>query len=66
MANAPVYSWVDSAMGRGVLGGSLRVQTLQAEEVAALALEVLRGADAGRHSRQNARSSTPRRWTGAS
>jgi signal transduction histidine kinase len=47
VANAPVYSWVDSAMDRGILGGSLRVQTLQAEEVATLALDVLRGANAG-------------------
>ena len=47
VANAPVYSWVDSTMGRGVLGGSLRVQTRQAEEVAKLALEVLHGANAG-------------------
>ena len=47
VANAPVYSWVDSAMDRGILGGSLKVQTLQAEEVATLALEVLHGANAG-------------------
>ena len=60
----PVYSWVDSTMGRGVLGGSLRVQTRQAEEVATLALEVLHGANAGDIPVRMPHICTPRRWTG--
>jgi signal transduction histidine kinase len=43
MANAPTYSWVDSAMGRGIVGGSLYVQRSVIERVGALALRVLRG-----------------------
>ena len=42
-ANAPVYCWVDSAMGHGIVGGSLKDQTRQVETLAALALRVLRG-----------------------
>jgi signal transduction histidine kinase len=42
-ANAPVYCWVDSAMGRGIVGGSLKDQSKQTEAVAALAIRVLRG-----------------------
>ena len=43
IANAPTYCWVDSAMGHGVLGGSLRSQAAQVEAVGAIALRVLRG-----------------------
>jgi signal transduction histidine kinase len=43
VANAPIYSWVDSAMGRGITGGSLRSQARQTEAVAELALRVLGG-----------------------
>ena len=42
-SNAPVYGWVDSAMGRGIVGGSLKSQQLQVEEVGKLALRVLKG-----------------------
>jgi signal transduction histidine kinase len=42
-ANAPTYSWVDSTMGRGVLGGSLYSQGAAIERVGQLALRVLRG-----------------------
>ena len=43
IANAPVYSWVDSAMDRGIVGGSLKDQVAQTEAVGQLALQVLRG-----------------------
>lgn len=43
IANAPTYSWVDSAMGRGIVGGSLKSQRVQAQTVARLALRVLQG-----------------------
>lgn len=42
-ANAPTYSWVDSTMGLGVVGGSLKSQTAQVKAVANLGLSVLRG-----------------------
>jgi signal transduction histidine kinase len=45
-ANAPTYSWVDSAFGRGVVGGNLRSLTSQMEAIGSLALRVLRGEDA--------------------
>ena len=43
VANAPTYSWVESTMGLGIVGGSLRSQAAQAEAVGALAVRVLRG-----------------------
>ena len=43
IANAPVYSWVDSAMDRGIVGGSLKDQVAQTEAVGQMALSVLRG-----------------------
>jgi signal transduction histidine kinase len=43
VANAPTYCWVDSAIGRGVVGGSLRSQAAQVEAVGSIALRVLRG-----------------------
>jgi signal transduction histidine kinase len=46
-SNAPVYSWVDSAIGHGVVGGHLKSQTAQIRAVADLALRVLRGEAAG-------------------
>jgi signal transduction histidine kinase len=46
VANAPVYCWVDSAMDRGILGGSLKSQQAQAEATAKLALRVLHGESA--------------------
>jgi len=48
VANAPIYSWVDSTMDRGILGGSLKSQQTQAEAVARLALRVLHGESADR------------------
>ena len=42
-ASAPIYTWVDSAMGGGIVGGSLKSQQKQTEAVAQLALRVLRG-----------------------
>ena len=47
VANAPTYSWVDSTMEFGIVGGSLKSQEAQAEAVARLALRVLRGEPAG-------------------
>jgi signal transduction histidine kinase len=43
VANAPTYSWVDSAMDRGIVGGVLRSLTGQMDAVANAALRVLRG-----------------------
>jgi signal transduction histidine kinase len=43
VANAPMYSWVDPAMGRGIVGGSLLPQQARIARVADLALRVLRG-----------------------
>ena len=42
-ANAPTYCWVDSALGHGIVGGSLYRQSGAAEGVARLALHVLAG-----------------------
>jgi len=43
VASAPIYSWVDSAMDHGIVGGSLKTQKTETEAVAQLALRVLRG-----------------------
>ena len=43
VANVPIYSWVDSTMGHGIVGGSLKSQERQTAAVAELALHVLRG-----------------------
>jgi signal transduction histidine kinase len=43
IATAPVYSWVDSTMDHGIVGGSLKSQTAQARAVGELGLRVLRG-----------------------
>ncbi len=42
-ANAPTYCWVDAAMGRGIVGGSLYSQRDAITNVGQLALRVLRG-----------------------
>jgi signal transduction histidine kinase len=42
-ANAPTYSWVDSTMDHGVIGGSLKSQQAQVEAIGSVALRVLRG-----------------------
>lgn len=43
VATAPVYSWVDSALGHDIVGGSLKNQAAEAHAVGELALRVLRG-----------------------
>ncbi len=43
LTNAPVYSWVDSAMDHGIVGGSLKDQAQQARVVGELAIRILRG-----------------------
>lgn len=43
VANAPTYSWVDSTLGHGIVGGSLRSQDDQIAAVAGFAVRVLRG-----------------------
>jgi len=42
-ANAPTYCWVDSAMGHGIVGGSLYRQGNAIEGIGQLAVRVLRG-----------------------
>lgn len=46
VANAPVYTWVDSGIDRGVVGGDVKVQAAQVDEVGALTLRVLQGESA--------------------
>jgi signal transduction histidine kinase len=43
VANSPVYSWVDSALDHGIVGGSLKDQVGQMRAVADLAVRVLHG-----------------------
>jgi signal transduction histidine kinase len=43
VANAPTYSWVDSTIDHGILGGSLYSQKAAIERMGELALRVLRG-----------------------
>ncbi len=43
VANAPIYCWVDSALGHGIVGGSLKSQTAETDALAQLAVRVLRG-----------------------
>ena len=43
VSNAPTYSWVDSAMDRGIVGGSLKDQVAQTAAVGRMALRVLNG-----------------------
>jgi signal transduction histidine kinase len=45
-SNAPVYCWVDSAMDRGIVGGSLKSQQAEIDALGQLALRVLHGAHA--------------------
>jgi signal transduction histidine kinase len=47
-SNAPVYCWVDSALGHGIVGGSLKDQVAQTRALAAVAVRVLRGEPADR------------------
>jgi len=43
IANAPIYTWVDSAMGQGIVGGALKSQLTQTRVIADLALRLLKG-----------------------
>ena len=43
VSNAPVYSWVDSTLGHGVVGGSVKVQEVQMKTIGAIGLRVLCG-----------------------
>ena len=43
VANQPTYCWVDSAMGHGIVGGSLLDQKAEIDAVGAMALRVLHG-----------------------
>jgi signal transduction histidine kinase len=47
VASAPTYSWVDTAMDHGIVGGSLLSVQAQTEAIASLALRVLHGEPAG-------------------
>ena len=42
-ANAPIYGWVDSMMGNGILGGALKSQSKQVAAMGEQAIRVLRG-----------------------
>jgi len=43
LSNRPIYSWAESTMNRGTVGGSLITLQSQIEAVAAMAVRVLRG-----------------------
>jgi signal transduction histidine kinase len=43
VANAPIYSWVDSTMDRGIVGGALKDQLAAVTALGQLALRVLHG-----------------------
>jgi len=43
VASAPTYSWVDSTMNHGIVGGSLKSQEAETAAVGTLALRVLHG-----------------------
>jgi len=43
VANAPIYSWVDSTMDHGIVGGRLKSQRRETDAIGELALRVLRG-----------------------
>jgi signal transduction histidine kinase len=43
VSSVPVYSWVDSTMGHGIVGGSLKSLAAQTQATAVLALRVLHG-----------------------
>lgn len=43
IAKGPTYSWVDSALGRGIVGGSLKSQEAEVSALAGLALRILQG-----------------------
>ena len=43
VSNSPVYSWVDSTMDHGIVGGNLKSQTVETQAIGELALRVLSG-----------------------
>ncbi len=43
VANAPTYSWIDSTINRGVVGGSLKDLQRQTHVIGELAVRILRG-----------------------
>src|SRR4029079_17035968 len=43
VSNAPTYSWVDSTMGSGIVGGAMKDQSAATREVGRIALRVLGG-----------------------
>lgn len=43
VANAPTYSWVDSTIGHGIVGGKMKVQENETAAMAQLSARVLRG-----------------------
>ena len=43
VANAPIYTWVDSGMGQGIVGGALKSQLAQTQVVSDLAIRILNG-----------------------
>jgi signal transduction histidine kinase len=47
-ANAPTYSWADTGVEAGIVGGSRRDQSAEMKAIATLALRVLHGARADR------------------
>jgi signal transduction histidine kinase len=47
VASVPTYSWVDTAMDHGIVGGNLLSLHAQTEAIASLALRVLHGEAAG-------------------
>ena len=47
VANRPIYSWTDSTLGHGVVGGALRSAEAQIHAIADPAARILRGEPAG-------------------
>ena len=43
VANRPIYSWTESTLNRGVVGGSLRSQRAQIDALAGLTTRILQG-----------------------
>ncbi len=43
VSNSPIYSWVDSTMDHGIVGGNLKSQTVETQAIGELALRVLGG-----------------------
>jgi signal transduction histidine kinase len=43
VSNSPIYSWVDSTMDHGIVGGNLKSQIVETQAIGELALRVLGG-----------------------